>query len=265
MQFKAFISYSRAADGKLAPALQASLQQFGKAWYQKRTMRVFRDEAVLSANPALWLSIERALEETEYFLLLASSGAASSAWIGREVDWWLTHRSIDRMLVLITEGEVVWNRRLNDFDWTRTNVLPAQLKQRFTEEPRHVDLRWAKGLDQLSIRHLRFRGAILDIVATLLDRDKDELDSDEIRQHRRTKRLAWSGVVSLFVLTVLLIGTTWFALAQRNEAIRQRDRATELALATQSALTAAKKAYDELLPRRKKEHDKSLAPIPKIR
>ena len=39
-------------------------------------MRVFRDKASLSANPALWASIQKALEESEYFLLLASPQAA---------------------------------------------------------------------------------------------------------------------------------------------------------------------------------------------
>jgi hypothetical protein len=184
MKFKAFISYSHAADGKLAPALQAGLQQFGKAWYQIRSMRVFRDEAVLSANPALWSSIERALEEAEYFLLVASPSAARSVWIEREIAWWLAHRAADRILILITEGEVVWDQHMNDFDWTRTNALPAQLGQRFAEQPLYVDLRWARGLDRLSIRHLRFRGAVLDIAATLMGRDKDELDD---RFHETTQ------------------------------------------------------------------------------
>src|SRR5262249_47983982 len=180
MKFKAFISYSHAADGKLAPALQAGLQQFGKAWYQIRSMRIFRDETALSANPALWSSIARALEESEYFLLAASPSAAHSVWIEREVAWWLAHRGADRLLILITEGEVIWDQRLNDFDWTRTTALPAKLARQFTEVPLYVDLRWARGLDQLSIRHLRFRGVVLDIAATLMGRDKDELDSKEI-------------------------------------------------------------------------------------
>ena len=86
MQFKAFISYSHAADGKLAPALQLGLQRFGKAWYQTRKIRAFCDETTLSVNPALWFLIQRALEESEYFLLLASPGAALSAWTRREVE-----------------------------------------------------------------------------------------------------------------------------------------------------------------------------------
>ena len=42
--YRAFISYSHAADGKLAPTLQAALQSFAKPWYRLRSIRVFRDK-----------------------------------------------------------------------------------------------------------------------------------------------------------------------------------------------------------------------------
>jgi len=57
MKYAAFISYSHAADGKLAPALQQSLQRFAKPWNRMRALRVFRDETSLSINPALWPTI----------------------------------------------------------------------------------------------------------------------------------------------------------------------------------------------------------------
>ena len=82
-RFDAFISYSHAADGRLAPALQSGLHRFAKPWYRVRALRVFRDEASLSANPALWSSITQALDESEAFLLLASPDAKASEWVGR--------------------------------------------------------------------------------------------------------------------------------------------------------------------------------------
>ena len=51
--YKAFLSYSYAADGKLAPALQRGIQRLGKPWYRRPFVRVFRDETSLSANPSL--------------------------------------------------------------------------------------------------------------------------------------------------------------------------------------------------------------------
>jgi hypothetical protein len=37
--YDAFVSYSHAADGRLAPALQAGLQSLAKPWHRGRTLR----------------------------------------------------------------------------------------------------------------------------------------------------------------------------------------------------------------------------------
>ena len=50
MKYKAFMSYSHAADGELAPSLQSALQVFLKPFYRRRAIRVFRDETNLSAS-----------------------------------------------------------------------------------------------------------------------------------------------------------------------------------------------------------------------
>ena len=78
MKYKAFMSYSHAADGNLAPAVQSALHRFARPWYKLRSLRVFRDKTSLSATPELWPTIERALTESEYFLLFASPEAAQS-------------------------------------------------------------------------------------------------------------------------------------------------------------------------------------------
>lgn len=57
--YDGFISYSHAADGLLAPRLQAGLQRFAKPWWKRRAVRIFRDESSLSANPHLGSSITR--------------------------------------------------------------------------------------------------------------------------------------------------------------------------------------------------------------
>ena len=41
-EYDAFVSYSHAADGRLAPALQRGLQSLAKPWYRRRALRVFR-------------------------------------------------------------------------------------------------------------------------------------------------------------------------------------------------------------------------------
>jgi len=58
----ALISYSHALDGRWAPALQHVLHRLAKPWYRLQALRVSRDDAGRSATPALWPSIERALQ-----------------------------------------------------------------------------------------------------------------------------------------------------------------------------------------------------------
>src|SRR5215210_5566664 len=108
-RFDAFISYSRAADGRLAPALQGGLQRFAKPWYRVRALRVFRDDASLSANPGLWPSISGALDQSEFFLLLASPAAARSEWVEKEVEHWLSQQGPSRLLLVLTDGEIAWD------------------------------------------------------------------------------------------------------------------------------------------------------------
>ena len=70
--YDAFVSYSHAADGRLAEVLQSRLQTFAKPWYRRRAIRLFRDTAGLGLTPDLLESIRTALEASQYFLLFAS-------------------------------------------------------------------------------------------------------------------------------------------------------------------------------------------------
>ena len=234
MLYKAFISYSHAADGKLAPALQAGLHRFARAWYRLRAVRVFRDKTSLAVTPGLWPAIERALDGAEYFILLASPGAARSAWVEREIDHWLTGRLPSTLLLVLTEGELAWDGAAGDFDWSRTTALPRRLEGVFEHEPLHLDLRWARTEEQLSVRDPRFRGAVAQLASTLHGRPLDELVGEDVQRHRGALRLAWSAVAALVVLTVASALAAWVA-------VRQRDLAEErlgIAMSRQLAVEA---------------------------
>src|ERR1700688_1662447 len=97
MGYDGFISYSHAADGRLAPALQEGLQRLAKRWNSRRALRIFRDETGLSTNPHLWTAIETALDESAWFVLLASPEAAGSEWVNKEVAHWLATKSADHI------------------------------------------------------------------------------------------------------------------------------------------------------------------------
>jgi WD40 repeat protein len=222
--YDAFLSYSHAADGRLAPAIQGGLHRLAKPWYRLRAVRVFRDKTSLSANPALWPSIERALSESRWFAFLASPAAANSEWVRREIDWWLRNRDVASFLIVLTDGTVRWDRARADFDWDASDALPRILSGRFAEEPLWVDLSWARTVENLSLRHSQFRAAILDIASPLHGRPKDELDGDDVRQHRRARRIAGSAIAALLVLTAAA-GTAAYVALQRSRESASRELA----------------------------------------
>jgi WD40 repeat protein len=216
MLYRAFISYSHASDGKLAPSIQSGLQSFARPWYRLRAMRVFRDKTSLAVNPGLWPSIERALSQSDYFVLLASPTAAASPWVRRELGYWLSQRSPQTLLVVLTDGTLAWDPAAGDFDWSRTDALPSDVARRFVDEPLYLDLRWARAEEQLSMRNARFRDAIADLASTLHARPKDDLVGEDVRRHRGAMRLAWSAVAALTVLTISALVAAYLAVQQRN-------------------------------------------------
>jgi hypothetical protein len=219
--YAAFISYSHALDGRLAPALQRGLQRFARRWHEMRALAVFRDETSLSTSPHLWQSIERALAEAEYFILLASPAAAQSVWVGREAAWWRANRPLDRLLIVLTEGELAWDPALGAFRQDGAAALPPSLDGAFADEPRFLDLRWARGSADLSLQHPRFKNAVADLAATLHGRPKDELLGEDVLLFRRQRLLRRAAVALLSVLTLAALAGGYIALERAEEAARQ--------------------------------------------
>jgi WD40 repeat protein/pSer/pThr/pTyr-binding forkhead associated (FHA) protein len=232
--YKAFISYSHAVDGKLAPALQGALHRFAKPWYRPRALRVFHDQTSLAANPGLWSSIQAILANSEFFILLASPEAARSEWVAREAGYWVRHKPLTNFLIVLTGGDLRWDPAVGDFDWTKTTALPQSLGGAFREEPRYIDLRWARSEEHLSLAYPRFRECVADLAAPLHGQAKDELVGEDVRQHRRTVRLVRTVVASLSVLALLATMFAVIASHQRHTARVERDRAISRQLAAQA-------------------------------
>ena len=244
MKYNAFISYSHAADAPLARALQASLHLFAKPWNRLRALRVFRDSSSLAATAELWPSIVAALGESEFFLLMASPQSAGSKWVQKEIDWWCEHRSLDRLLIVLTGGELAWDDASGALDPAGCSAISQQLRARFKAEPLWVDLRWAKNPERLTLRDSQFRQAVLDLAAPLHGKPKDDLDGDDVRQFRRTTHLRRFVIAALLVLTTASMAAAVYALKQRNEAIRQSQVALARQLAAQSDLLRERNEID---------------------
>ena len=226
MSYDGFISYSHAVDGALAPALQSGLQRLAKPWNRRRALHIFRDETGLSTNPHLWASVEAALDESAWFILLASPEAATSKWVNQEIEHWLTTRPADHILPVVTGGTWSWDSSRGGFDPASTAVPPA-LSGAVAAEPRHLDLRWARTETDLDLRNSRFRDAIADLGAPLHGIPKDELEGEDIRQHRRAIRLARAAVAGLALLLVAALVGGALAVVSSRRAVRERNRADD--------------------------------------
>ncbi len=206
-EYDAFISYSRALDGMLAPALHRGVQRFAKPWHRVRSSRVFLDDGSLS---------EDALGRSRWLILMASPEAAASERVNRELRWWLEHRSAQQILVVLTSGEY-------------SRSVPAFVRTALGEDPRWVDLRWLRSAEHVDDSNPRLRSCVADIASVVRGVSKDDLVGEHVRQHRRSLRLARGAVVAL-VAVVLVAGLV--AVGQRDSAVAQARTATARGLAS---------------------------------
>ena len=159
---------------------------------------------------------------------MAAPEAAASPWVTREVEWWRANQSVDTLLIVLTGGELAWSGA--DFDWQRTTALPPGLEGAFRNEPLHWTCggRDRRGED-LSLRNPRFREAVAEeLTAPLRGQTKESLIGEDLRQHRRTRRLAWAAGVLLLLLTIASLTAGWVARQQRNRAVHARSEAERL-------------------------------------
>lgn len=232
-RFSAFVSYSRTQSAALASALSQAVERFGKPWYRKRVVRVFRDDKNMPANAALWANLRAALLDSGWFVLVASPEAAASDYVDREVLEWLDHRSADRLLIVLHRGEIVWNRQSSDFDRSASTAISKALWGVFADEPRWVDARWF-GAGGRDADDPRFAEVVADIACAVRGRERDDLIGENVRMHKRARSLAVAAVSMLVLLLALAVGATAVAIAQRSAAIAQTRTAQARYLAIKS-------------------------------
>jgi tetratricopeptide (TPR) repeat protein len=243
--YDAFISYSHAKDKPIAAALQSVIQTLGKPWYKRRALRIFRDDTSLSATPHLWPTIEIALSESRYLLLLASGESARSQWVGKEVSYWLEHKSIDTLLIAVTDGELSWPPGAGDFAWSDATPLPPALKGKFPAEPKWVDLRGYR--DGASKRDRKFAELGANFAAAIRGVPKEDLLSEEVRQQKRALTLAWSAVALLAVLGSAALWQYFVALREKQIAVAQQQIAQQQRDRAEQTLHTATNSADDLI------------------
>ncbi len=100
-----------------------------------------------------------------------------------------------------------------------------QVLRGILDEPRYLDLRWAADEPKLSLRQPRFRDAIGELAAAVLDVAKDELVGEEINVRRRRARLITVGGIGL----AASVAAASFAMVSTNRSNSRADVSDRIA------------------------------------
>ncbi len=110
--YNAFISYKHAPeDNRIAEAVHKGLERFHiprkirKKTGIKRINRIFRDKDELPITSDLSDSISNALEDADYLIVICSVNTKESAWVPREIDYFLKNHSKKDIFTVLVNGE----------------------------------------------------------------------------------------------------------------------------------------------------------------
>ena len=226
-KYRVFLSYSH-EDKKWARWLHRALETYrvpphlvapggGSATYPKRIAPVFSDRTDLSSSASLPNTINEALEDSEFLVVICSPSAARSRWVNQEI---LTFKQLGKsrqILCFIVDGEPHAGGKTECFPEAML-FEPAEweLGARVDVEPLAADAR-AEG-DGRNIAKLK-------LIAGVLGVGFDELRQRDI--HRRHRRMLGVTVGSL-VTALLTISLAIMAFMASAEAERRRAQAEDL-------------------------------------
>jgi hypothetical protein len=203
MRYDAFISYRHGElDGLVAERLHKMLETYripralAKKLGKKKLSRIFRDREELPTSSNLSDSINEALENSAFLLLICSRRTRGSQWVMREVEIFGKLRGKDKIITLLIDGEP-------------DESFPPGLRERevggetIFVEPLAADIRAATPRQSIKL----LKEEKLRLLAPVLGCAFDDLR----RRHRRRRiRRIASAVIAAFAF-VLSFGafSTW--------------------------------------------------------
>ena len=110
--YNAFISYKHAPeDNKVAEAVQKGLERYHipgkirKNTGMKKINRIFRDKEELPITSNLSDTIANALENSDYLIVICSTNTKKSAWVPREIEYFLKNHTKRDIFTVLVNGE----------------------------------------------------------------------------------------------------------------------------------------------------------------
>lgn len=269
-RYDAFISYSHEPDTDIAPRIEQALERIAKPLLKRRALRVFRDSTGLGAGGELWPQICAAMDASEWLVLLCSVRGATVEpgrpdWVGRELRRWLATKGPGRIILVLTDGPLasgaeraperrgglVWDETLGDFDPVASPSLHPVLFGVFPRQPLWANLSEARDDPAMTYEHRGFVELLGQAIGGLHGKPPNEVFGEDLRIHKRTRRLTVGAIAALSALLLTAVGAGAVAVANEREATKQRAAATSRELAAQSmawtgprALLLAAEAYN---------------------
>lgn len=222
--YNAFISYRHAPlDSKIAEHVQKTLERFHipdkirKSTGKKRIERVFRDKDELPTTSDLSETIYAALDDADYLIVICSENTKESMWVTREIEYFLSTHSRDKVLTVLAGGEP-------------DDVIPEILKseEREIEGEDGTKHKVKVSLEPLSCDYRLPRGKA----------DREELPRlasaligcsyDELMNRRRAYKIRRLSLIFALIMTIALTFGLYMVDANRRieeslkEAMRQR-------------------------------------------
>jgi WD40 repeat protein len=236
-KYDGFISYSRRADGDLAPKLQDALEQLAKPWNKRRALKIFQDIDDLAANPDLETTLRHELIGSHTMVYLASEESARSKWCADELDFFITERPGSQLVVVLTNGTMQFDkdREYPILFETSTAAPPAFAK--LTAVPLYIDMTYTDA-EVARLDHRtdpEFRSKATKIAAALhsnrtgTEIEPRDIDSRDLAEHLKARRLRRLALILLTLLTIAAVVAAVVADQQRRTAERLTAEATSRA------------------------------------
>jgi tetratricopeptide (TPR) repeat protein len=230
-RYWAFISYSH-ADARWADWLHKSLERYripqrlvGRetptGTVPKKLFPVFRDRDELAGSSELGRSLQDALRQSRFQIVIASPNAARSRWVNEEIKYFKSLGRSSRVLALIVDGEP----NATDKGQPALECFPDALRFQLgadgelTDEP-------AEQVAADARKHADGRAnALLKLLAGILGVGFDELRQREL-QARNRRLVALASVATAVAAVTLVLAVV--AYNARNDALRRQQQAEDL-------------------------------------
>jgi hypothetical protein len=229
-RYAAFVSYSHDADRRFALALQTQIERFDRRWYRWSRVSVFVDKTRMAAADELWPSLQSAMEDSSWLVLIASPEAAHSHSVAKELSWWIENKPPGYIAVVLADG---WLARDPDDGRLNGSALPPLLEKGLSPHARWIPATWSRSSQDPS-SNPEFFDCAASVGASIYEEDKHSLVARSAREERRFVLFRRVVTATLTGLLVAVIAALIVALHATSVAHREAKES----LARQLAATA---------------------------